>query len=58
MKCDLLVKGGEQDIVYAGEKIPLPDCVIPRVGAMVDYFGLVIHIYLLHCRAHYMIHDK
>jgi hypothetical protein len=42
MKCDLLIsKDGLEDIVYAGERIALPDCVIPRVGAMVDYFGLV-----------------
>jgi len=42
-KCDLLVsKDGLEDVVYSGTKIPLPDCVIPRVGAVVDYFGLAI----------------
>ena len=29
-------------MVYAGEPADLPDCVIPRVGAVVDYFGLAI----------------
>lgn len=43
MRCDLLVsKDGLENIVVAGEKVPLPDCVIPRVGAAVDYFGLAI----------------
>ncbi len=26
----------------AGQTIPLPDCVMVRVGAVVDYFGLAV----------------
>jgi len=43
MKCDLLLsKEGLEEIVVGGERLPLPDCAIPRVGASVDYFGLAI----------------
>lgn len=42
-KCDLLLsESGVDHILYAGEKLPLPDCVIPRVGAAVDYFGVAV----------------
>ena len=40
-KVDLLLSN-ERSVVYAGTPIDLPDAVIPRVGANVDYFGLSV----------------
>ena len=40
---DLLMSStGITSAVYQGEPIALPDAVIPRVGANVDYFGLAV----------------
>ena len=40
---DLAVSAtGSSSIVYRGKNVQLPDCVIPRVGANVDYFGLAV----------------
>ena len=38
----LLQDDGASTAVYMGEPIDLPDAVIPRVGANVDYFGLAV----------------
>ena len=38
----LLSDTGVASAVYMGEAIALPDAVIPRVGANVDYFGLAV----------------
>ena len=38
----LLSDDGVASAVYMGEAIALPDAVIPRVGANVDYFGLAV----------------
>jgi len=40
---DLLVsKDGFDGLVYEGKQLPLPDCLISRVGASVGYFGLAV----------------
>ena len=40
---DLAVSAsGSSSIIYRGKSVQLPDCVIPRVGANVDYFGLAV----------------
>ena len=40
---DLAVSAsGSSSIIYRGAAVQLPDCVIPRVGANVDYFGLAV----------------
>ena len=40
---DLAVSAsGSSSIIYRGSPVQLPDAVIPRVGANVDYFGLAV----------------
>lgn len=40
---DLLAsKGGLEDILYNGKKVELPDIVLVRTGASIDYFGLAV----------------
>ena len=35
----LSIEEGEPDLLYKGKEAPLPDAVIPRIGASVTYFG-------------------
>lgn len=35
-------KDGLDVILYEGKPIELPDCIIVRVGATVDYFGVAV----------------
>lgn len=35
-------KDGLETILYNGKPVDLPDCIITRVGASVDYFGLAV----------------
>lgn len=35
-------KEGLETVLYEGKQISLPDCIICRVGAAVDYFGLAV----------------
>ena len=36
-------KDGLENILYEGGTIDLPDAIIVRVGANVDYFGMLRH---------------
>lgn len=42
-KLDMIVtQDGLEHILYKGVKVKLPDCVYPRLGASIDYYGMAL----------------
>lgn len=42
LKCAMEIMSGELQINYLGEKLPIPDAIIPRIGASRTFFGSAI----------------
>lgn len=38
----IVTKEGKKSILYAGQRIDLPDCLIPKMGASTTYFALAV----------------
>ena len=42
LRCYMNIAARRPEIYYNGEKLPLYDAVIPRIGASVTYYGLAV----------------
>ncbi|MEN8728022.1 MAG: 30S ribosomal protein S6--L-glutamate ligase, partial [Sulfurovum sp.] len=39
LMCSIEIMKGELEVVYDGEQLPVPDAIIPRIGASRTFFG-------------------
>lgn len=42
VKCDIVIEKKLPTIIYNGEVLPIPDAIIPRIGASVTFYGTAV----------------